>query len=163
VTFRSRWSCDMQFHKYVVHINRNFCFSFYLITQYPEWSDDKLRPQMLWVGTTANASLRLITDAYHYYIISIVNYDIPQYYIISIVNYDIIQYYMWWMYVIIGRHFVPLKGRFLLLALVIVRITLNVIVRQMPLNFRSTTLCPLFKNLLANSQKLRQRFRNRWK
>jgi len=39
------------------------------------------------------------------------------------------------MYVIIGSHFVPLEGKFLLLiALVIVRITLNVIVRQMPLN-----------------------------
>jgi hypothetical protein len=30
------------------------------------------------------------------------------------------------MYVIIGSHFVPLEGKFLLLALVIVRITLNV-------------------------------------
>ena len=29
VTFRSRWSCDMQFHKYVVHINGDFCLSFY--------------------------------------------------------------------------------------------------------------------------------------
>ena len=40
------------------------------------------------------------------------------------------------MYVIIRRHFVPLKGKFLLIhvALVIVRITLNVIVRQMPLD-----------------------------
>ena len=41
------------------------------------------------------------------------------------------------MYVIIGSHFVPLEGKFLLfflLALVIVNITLNVIVRQMPLN-----------------------------
>ena len=38
------------------------------------------------------------------------------------------------MYVIIGSHFVPLEGNFLLVALVIVRITLNVIVRQMPLN-----------------------------
>jgi hypothetical protein len=40
------------------------------------------------------------------------------------------------MYVIIGNHFVPLEGKFLLIALVIVRITLNVIVRQMPLNIR---------------------------
>ena len=24
VTFRSRWSCDIQFHKYAVHINGNF-------------------------------------------------------------------------------------------------------------------------------------------
>jgi hypothetical protein len=40
------------------------------------------------------------------------------------------------MYVIIGSHFVPLEGKFLLIALVIVRITLNVIVRQIPLNVR---------------------------
>jgi hypothetical protein len=39
------------------------------------------------------------------------------------------------MYVIIGRHFVPFEGKFLLISLVIVMITLNVIVRQMsPLN-----------------------------
>ena len=38
------------------------------------------------------------------------------------------------MYVIIESHFVPLESTFLLIALVIVRITLNVIVRQMPLN-----------------------------
>jgi len=38
------------------------------------------------------------------------------------------------MYVIIGSHCVPLEGKILLIALVIVRITLNVIVRQMPLN-----------------------------
>ena len=38
------------------------------------------------------------------------------------------------MYVIIRRYFVPLKGKFLLIALVIVWITLNVIVRQMPLH-----------------------------
>jgi hypothetical protein len=40
------------------------------------------------------------------------------------------------MYVIIRSHFVPLEGMFLLIALVIVRIALNVIVRQMPLNVR---------------------------
>jgi len=40
------------------------------------------------------------------------------------------------MYVIIGSHFVPLEGKFVLIALVIVRITLNVIVRQMLLNVR---------------------------
>jgi hypothetical protein len=40
------------------------------------------------------------------------------------------------MYVIIGSHFVPLEGKVLLIALVIVRITLNVIVRQMLLNVR---------------------------
>jgi hypothetical protein len=38
-----------------------------------------------------------------------------------------------WMYVIIGSYFVPLEGKFLLIALVIVRITLNVLRRQMPL------------------------------
>jgi hypothetical protein len=37
------------------------------------------------------------------------------------------------MYVIIGSHFVQLEGKFLFIALVIVRITLNVIVRQMPI------------------------------
>jgi len=34
----------------------------------------------------------------------------------------------------VNIHFVPLEGKFLLIALVIVGITLNVIVRQMPLN-----------------------------
>ena len=63
------------------------------------------------------------------------------------------------MYVIIGNHFVSLEGKFLLIALVSVRITLNVIVRQMLLNVRQTTVCPSFKNLLANFQTLRQRFR----
>jgi hypothetical protein len=38
------------------------------------------------------------------------------------------------MYVIIGSHFVLLEDNFLLIALVIVRIILNVIVHQMPLN-----------------------------
>jgi len=38
------------------------------------------------------------------------------------------------MYVIIGSHFVTLEGKFLLIAQVIVSITLNVMVRQMPLN-----------------------------
>ena len=35
------------------------------------------------------------------------------------------------MVVIIGSHFVPLEGKFLLIAYVIARITINVIVRQM--------------------------------
>jgi hypothetical protein len=47
------------------------------------------------------------------------------------------------MYVIIeshfvlleGKYFVPLEGKFLLIALVIVRITLNVVVHQMSINF----------------------------
>ena len=38
------------------------------------------------------------------------------------------------MYVIIGSHFVLFEGKFLLIALVIVRIALNVIVRLMLLN-----------------------------
>ena len=38
------------------------------------------------------------------------------------------------MYVIIGSHFVLFEGKFLRIALVIVRIALNVIVRLMPLN-----------------------------
>ena len=38
------------------------------------------------------------------------------------------------MYVIVESHCVPLEDKFLLIVLVIVRITLNVIVRQMPLN-----------------------------
>jgi hypothetical protein len=62
------------------------------------------------------------------------------------------------MYVIIGNHFVPLGGKFLLLALVIVRITLHVIVRQMPLNVCEATVCPLFKNLLSNSPALQRYF-----
>jgi hypothetical protein len=41
-------------------------------------------------------------------------------------------YYTGEMYVIIGSQCVPLEGKFLLIALVIVRITLHVIVRQMP-------------------------------
>ena len=40
------------------------------------------------------------------------------------------------MCVIIGSHLVPLEGKFLLIALVIVKITLNVMVRQIPLNVR---------------------------
>jgi hypothetical protein len=40
------------------------------------------------------------------------------------------------MYVIIGSHFVPLECKFVLIALAIVRITLNVIVCLMPLNVR---------------------------
>jgi cytochrome bd-type quinol oxidase subunit 2 len=62
VTFRSRGSCDIQFHKYV--IQRGFLFIILLITQYPEWSDDKLRPQILSVGTTANADLTYLCMLY---------------------------------------------------------------------------------------------------
>ena len=56
-----------------------------------------------------------------------------------------------WMYVIIGSHFVSFEGNFLLIALVIVSITLNVIVRQMPPNVPYTTVYPSFKNFLSNS------------
>ena len=64
------------------------------------------------------------------------------------------------MYVIIGSHFVQLEDMFRLIALVIVRITLNVIVHQMPhkcqLNNSVSTVQTLFsfKNLLSNSQTL---------
>ena len=51
------------------------------------------------------------------------------------------------MYVIIGSHFVPLEAKFLLIALVIVRITLNVIVCQN---------AP--KSLLNNSVSIVQKF-----
>ena len=47
-----------------------------------------------------------------------------------------------WMYVIIGSHFSPFEGKFLLIALVIVRVTLNVTVHQMPLNVCEVTVCP---------------------
>ena len=40
------------------------------------------------------------------------------------------------MYVIIGSHFARLEGKFVLITLVTVRVTLNVIVRQMALNVR---------------------------
>ena len=44
------------------------------------------------------------------------------------------------MYVIVGSHFVPLEGKFSLIALVNVRITLNVIVSNTP-------KCPLNNGL----------------
>ena len=61
------------------------------------------------------------------------------------------------MYVIIGSHFVPLEGKFLLIALVIVRITLNVIVLQLAIVLKlvvklsniSTTLFPLVAKTLS--------------
>jgi hypothetical protein len=40
------------------------------------------------------------------------------------------------MFIIIGSHFVLLEGKFLLIVFLIVRITLNVIVCQMPLKVR---------------------------
>jgi hypothetical protein len=54
------------------------------------------------------------------------------------------------MYVIIGSHFVPLEGKFLLIALVILRITLNVIVRQMPIN-NSVSIVQMFVVKLINT------------
>jgi hypothetical protein len=42
-----RWSSDIQFHKYAVHFNGDFFLWFY----------DQLCPQILSVGTTANAPL----------------------------------------------------------------------------------------------------------
>jgi hypothetical protein len=42
----------MQFHKYAVHINGGFF-------------DDKFRPQMLSVGTTANATLNSDGKQFH--------------------------------------------------------------------------------------------------
>jgi hypothetical protein len=51
------------------------------------------------------------------------------------------------MYVIIGSHCVPLEGKFLLVALVIIRMTLNVIVCQMPLSVhRSKSCCQTLKH-----------------
>jgi len=47
--FRSRWSCDIQFH------NKICCSYMYQ----HRFFYDKLRPQILLVGTTANAALRL--------------------------------------------------------------------------------------------------------
>jgi hypothetical protein len=44
--------CSIQFHKYAVQ--RGFLLIILLITQY---ADDRLRPQILSVGTTANAAL----------------------------------------------------------------------------------------------------------
>jgi hypothetical protein len=58
------------------------------------------------------------------------------------------------MYVIIGSYFAPLEGKYLLIELVIVRITLNVIV---PSNAPKGTLnnsVHRSKNLLSNSQTL---------
>ena len=56
------------------------------------------------------------------------------------------------MYVIIGRHFVPFEGKFLLISLVIEMITLNVIVRQMsPLNNRVSIVQNLVVKLSSTS------------
>jgi hypothetical protein len=49
------------------------------------------------------------------------------------------------MYVITGSHFVPLEGKFYLIALVIVRITLNVIIL--------TITNAISKNLLSSGTK----------
>jgi hypothetical protein len=79
------------------------------------------------------------------------------------------------MYVIIGSHFVPLEGRFLLIALVIVRITLNVSasnVPKCPLNNGVFIIQKLVEKVLTYiysvkcdmyALTLQQRVRNRWK
>ena len=61
-----------------------------------------------------------------------------------------------WMYGIIRGHPAPPEGKLPLTALVTARTTPNVTVRQRPPNVRKTTVCPLFKILLSNSQTLRQ-------
>ena len=58
------------------------------------------------------------------------------------------------MYTIIGRHFVLFEDKFLHIALVIVRITLNVIVRQMPLNNRVSIVQKLVFKLSNTSTML---------
>ena len=71
---------------------------------------------------------RIIQNGYHYHLIedNIIRVAL---------SFHIPLLYIWGrMYVKIGSHFVPLECKFLFIALVIVRITLNVIVRQMPLN-----------------------------
>jgi hypothetical protein len=55
------------------------------------------------------------------------------------------------MYVIIGSHFVLFEGKFLRIALVIVRIALNVIVSLMPLN----VIPPVAKRLSKKKQNKR--------
>ena len=71
-----------------------------------------------------------------------------------------------WIHVIIGSHFVPLEGRFLLIALDIVRIiTLYVIVRQMPLSSGSIVQNLIVK--LSNTSTMllppvAKRYRNVW-
>jgi hypothetical protein len=51
VTFRSRWSCDIQFHENMLFISTGIF-------------NDKHRPQILSVGTTANSPLTGSTPTY---------------------------------------------------------------------------------------------------
>ena len=51
----------------------------------------------------------------------------------------------------IGSHFVPLEGKVLLIALVIVWITLNVIVCQMPLNVHGVSIVQKLVAKLSNT------------
>ena len=57
------------------------------------------------------------------------------------------------MYIIIGSHCVPLEGKLLLIALGIVRITLSA---SNVLKCPPSNVCPSFRNVLPNSQTLRQ-------
>ena len=59
------------------------------------------------------------------------------------------------MYVIIGSHFVQLEGKVLLIALVIVWITLNVIVCQMPLNVQGVSIVQKLVAKLSNTSTMR--------
>jgi len=71
-----------------------------------------------------------------------------------------------WMYVINGSHFVPLEGKFLLVTLFSVRITLNVIVRQMPLNVKLLNtwimLFPTVAKTLSKCLRVWQQVFERW-
>jgi hypothetical protein len=62
------------------------------------------------------------------------------------------------MYVIIGSHFVQLEGKVLLIALVIVWITLNVIVCQMPLNVQGVSIVQKLVAKLSNTSASRNKF-----
>ena len=57
---------------------------------------------------------------------------------------------------LLGAIVCSMQVSFLLIGLVIVRITLNVILRQISLNVRYTTVCSSIKNLWSNSQIRRQ-------
>ena len=59
------------------------------------------------------------------------------------------------MYVIIGSHFVPLEGKFLLIALVIVRITLNVMwTYTVPTNVNPKSSLERFLNVTSRTSNL---------
>jgi hypothetical protein len=62
------------------------------------------------------------------------------------------------MYVIIGSHCVPLEGKFLFITLVIVRITLDVIVRKMTLNVHQNNGVSIVQKLVKLSNTLTMLF-----